>query len=499
MNKMDPQDRADNFLAVIGGTKDGVKPYKTRLDEAQSKLKENLEEWHDKIAKEDWYTALHNTKVGLSESYLVPLRKACRIIRDTNLDANTLKLVNNLFTERNAPDFESFHSVCDHIEQFVFIIDKYFEASRKVVGEDPIHRNNTNLSGSMWRVYFLNYRRRDLYQRGEQYKEPLLGIGIISIDNNIDQSAKPSVSLKNTGIDSSADYIGKYTSFITIDNGILVFDMHVPTEPKRNLHIQLSCQDKNQEIMLGGYLSYEAGSIQLGKIIFHRMEDEDSELSPNCYSIYSNNELFKDINDTIIEYLTLRYKNYHKIESDIRTIKDLKDALHADMEFEERNSKFLEKPIPEIFIAAPITGSNGFDESLLSTVRDDIQSEFGEDQVNVIFDKRGYNWLEYDDVPLPMQYLKSFKTKRFFILFLDDFEKFSFSFLQMGYALGFCKYIVLVHKKGVISDTVRNIEDLKLFTRFSYDDLKDEWGNSVSKDLFRYIKGRLPRKNIDNK
>ena len=322
-----------------------------------------------------------------------------------------------------------------------------------------------NLDGLICYAYFL------YYPSGRNH-EALLGCANLSVGkNNI-------AEFKNTGLTGSVNYQGPAQPYLDMDHGIIIFDLE-SDKHGRKLHIKAFCEEKEQQVMLAMFTTYEDNRVQSGTILLFNpnakvdgdtktlklLEEMTRDISgvPGCYNFLSKSDEFKKIPPVIRDFFRLRNNNYHRVFKEVDTLLKLEEKINAYEPHEHKNTWFLEKEKPEIFIASPILGSPNDNDSLFKTIVDDLNNEpnFAERlYINYSDKDSGYN---KDGGMEPIKNLEYLKSVRVFILFLEEMQQASFSLVQLGWALSYSKQVILVYKKDCISERILALDKHILF------------------------------------
>lgn len=371
--------------------------------------------------------------------------------------------------------------------------------------KDKYQRTSKNdFSNTSWFAYFLYFKKN------EEDKEPLLGCASIEIDinhqvslvHNIEIEYKNETTSKPESKEKKLDedelgqvrYTGSYFPDNDMNNGIIRFDLHPISEEKgRQLHIKLFCRDKNQQVLVGQYMTYENGRILSGEMVLLNKEKTDLDLKIGTFSVAHNHEEFKIIPKQIRAFLSLRRKNYRRVRDDISSLTHLKSLPKKTVRY-SRSTLFLEKELPELFIAYPVTGSHSYNKNFLADIENKIQENYkNRIDVKCFKDKEGFD--PKTKKPQPLKDIEILQSKRFFILMNDGIKNISYSYIQLGWALLTCKIVIIIGKKIEFSDTVQklNKDFVKRINIPSNSSLKEEWENgNILKKLNKILPKYLP-------
>lgn len=345
--------------------------------------------------------------------------------------------------------------------------------------EHKINDQN-DFQGRSWFAYFMVFK-----DRGNS--EPMLGRALLEIDDN------HRVTFYNTNSDNSVDYFSSnkeevgYKAFTHLSRGLICFDLYSKQEG-RNLHLKVHCSDKEQEVLVGQFVTYENTRIESGAILLHstssitdealdKNEEGDLKKLRGCYSLFSTEKQdFESIPEPIVDYFTLKMYNYQQSPKNISSIEKLSAFLDRYDRHAHKNTWFLEKNPPEIFVATPIMGNNNYNEPLIN----DIVKDLGKDlpKFNVTNNLEGTGINDKGELE-PIKNLEALKSTRIFILLLEEIEKASYSLIQLGWALAYCKLVVVVYKEDAVSKRIVSFKDYVMI-KIEIDaqsNIRDEWKN----------------------
>lgn len=343
------------------------------------------------------------------------------------------------------------------------------DGMRTFLTYEPTSFSLNNLNGMRWYAYFLYYP-----QKANQ--EATLGRAVISVKH---RAQKKIATLTNTALSKNVHYEGQYISFANLDNGIIVFNLNSDKEG-RQLHIKVHCVDKKQQILIGNYLTYEDGHIQSGSILLENIPAKVKKPKPGAYSYKINPSGFLEINPTIRSFFSLKNDNYSRVFHDVQDLDSLQQTLDEHNPHGEKNTWFLEKNPPEIFIAAPLFasllfGHQAYEDFLANVVSELQKSLHPHAKINFNDKEAGY---DENGKLQPINNLYFLKTQRIFILLLGSSDILSFSMVQLGWALAYCKKVILVCDEKKISERFQHF-DQSVLEIIHYDaDMLSAWTTS---------------------
>lgn len=403
---------------------------------AATEMKNALDGLLDKKSEYDDFLKSTNKKGYSSENYKLPSSSTIRNHR------SFLSCIE---------DGMSLELIQKRVKFKLSSIKKGFELTEETIsklrfrfGEHPEEYIKNNLNDKKWYVYFLYYPRNE-------NSEATLGRAVISVEHN---RLIQNVHLTNTE-KSHANYDGNYEPYIP-EHGIIVFSFN-SASPSRKLHIKVYCDNKDQQIMLGHFLTYEESHIQSGTVMLVAPENPEEEMEPDIFSFLMPNK-FDNVDDTILKFFTLKSENHFRTFRGVDSLETLKTELNKKSFVDDKNSWFLEKHPAEIFIATPVTGAGFSDDKpekkLLSDVVEFINEKIPEG-IKITSRIQGAGKDEKGNYH-PVKTLDFLRTQRIFILLLDNVRKLGFSMIQLGFALAHSKKVVLVCKQENISERIYN-------------------------------------------
>ncbi len=325
---------------------------------------------------------------------------------------------------------------------------------------------------SCWNAYFY-------YHLDEDY-EPKLAKGILKIQD--DESAE----FENVKDGISSDYTGRW-KFLHED--VIFLDMHSERKNK-SLHMKLYCQNlKEDQILLGSYLTYEDRFITSGSILLEKTECEGAE--PYIYDYLDQKLSEQSFNNDVLLYLSEKRYNFHKVKRRIYRPEHLEKFL-SNFKVTP-SSKFIESTVPSVFIAFPTIPNNDWNG---------ISSNQLEDMVTRITDKRpdvNINWYNQNLKDGSVVYhapssLKELRRTRLFILILFNTNHSSFSLVQLGWALEHCKYVLVFYEETILSTNIERLRDMGVtFIKFSSKDTEKAM-LEIEKEITNKIKVCIGKK-----
>lgn len=368
-----------------------------------------------------------------------------------------------------------------------YIDDVQKEKSGKALKDTP---SRSSTPAPTHYAYFL------YYHEDEWDQEPVIGRAVVSIPELKQRTSKDikeqkftaSVNFINTKADTSRDYMGGVDFFPTASHPILIFNIE-SNVPGRKLHIKLysgnpkeeenlfgtenGSLELNQEVSVGLYITFENALIQGGTIIFQKLDDSIKEPKTGVFSFFENRADFineNEIPDQVKEFFAYRSNSYFLVPKNISTLNDLVLPSKISSYQFAKKALFLEKKEPEIFISYPITGNKSYNKAFLKQVKEDIKLAFPEFSVEANTKGKGF----MAGKPQPDENLKQLKSTRVFVFFAGDLEAISFSYIQLGWALLYCKQVIVIGKRTNFSTTLRHLPDEYMEKIFLLSDLKLE-------------------------
>lgn len=336
-------------------------------------------------------------------------------------------------------------------------------------------RKSYDLNGVRYYAYFLYYD-----ENKKTFREAILGRAVITIDKN------SKVHFENTRLPETINYNGYYESYLGEPSGLVIFNLSSGNGP-RNLHIKAHCKRRQQNIIIASYLTYELGRIQAGNMVLQRIPNKAVDVYPDFYTIEKDLNDFDETNvpPQIVQFLRLKHKNYFRTYRGIYKLKDIPTILSRENEIheDERIERFLEVGKMEIYLSFPMMRAKKDDVAFFKMVKKDIEDNTNY-SVEMHYEKNNHWRDSATRVLEPKDDLMSLKTKRFFILFLEDVVELSYCFLQMGWCLAHSKHVILIAKVGTVSKTIQKMSKSSFFHLVIYKgNLKSLWDSSEDSEL----------------
>jgi hypothetical protein len=269
------------------------------------------------------------------------------------------------------------------------------------------------------------------------------------------------------------------------DNFVYFFDLKT-AKGTRNLHIKIFFQTGNDEIIIGSYSTFD-GRILTGACILERVQNP-VVMTPKFLSPHAKSKEFSNVDPAIKEYLAIKRRNYYKVpKTPINSKKILKDFIIRVNSRSDKNieNRFLEMKKPIVFVSSPQTALKDINDSKnrkIDSVERIIQKlrQKLEDQYKVLDEKT----LPEDITRMrSLECFKLFERTRHFVLILTKTDMLSFSHVQLGWAIGLCKYIYLIYEEGSISRRIESLD--KINQNFRRKKIKDIVLNE--EDIFQSI------------
>ncbi len=320
-----------------------------------------------------------------------------------------------------------------------------------------------------YQVFKVKFQRPDqLYYKAyffyhlEETEEPELGMSLISI-----QQTK--AYLHNVKDDISSDYEGDIEHLQ--DNG-LFFDMSSVTK-KISIHIKVNCSNlSNDNIMLGAYISFEDNHITQGSIL---LEATDKLEEPKIYSLFRNKEeLENNVNPNILSYLALKKYNFAKVKRNVVNETRLERFVQQDFK-ENFKTRFIDYAVPKMFMAVPTEVLlNQNTKSVIHQIIEGVQNENNNIDVR-INDGTDEKLRAIEKPPSFVQLQRC----RFFVLFCFKGAQYSLSTVQLGWAMAYCKRVIVFYEEGGLSANFLKLRGLGvLMEKFS--DLSKDMNHIIS-------------------
>lgn len=332
----------------------------------------------------------------------------------------------------NDKELEKFKSKIRKIMSWQNLVNLYFAELRTVKEKIELNR--------FWNVYFF-------YNISAT---PKIGKSCIILIN------KTNAELQNVPDEVSEQYSGIYRK----EAGILCFDF-VALNSKKSLHIKTYLIKNNDEILLGSYVTTDVGRIIHGSIVLMSTE------SPQQSALISkeNDEELKLLPNAIINYLSVKWRNYHKVPYPYNTLSGLEEFVRKYQEKWAR--RFIEREKTDVYFAIPGMAISNEDGSkyrvILKKILEDLKNSY---ELTHAFnfmisrDKR-------KDSPSAKPNLGVVSNSSIFFLIYMHGTKASFSLVQLGWAMAHCKLVVVFYEENSLSKTIlRLASDTMVFHSF---------------------------------
>ena len=239
-------------------------------------------------------------------------------------------------------------------------------------------------------------------------------------------------------------------------------------------HFKINHTGDSSTILLGLYTSYCLNDLEAGTVLLQKYDEElakTTDLEPLLlWRGMSGNE-FEKLNEWILAYLALKKYNHLELPKDgTPNLTQLKRFLNKKSLFDKKNLRFVDFQKPKIFIATPQTSlSKSWEKKREADALKSLLRNLGETYKDLQIVDKNYAVSEKSDKVTKKICKELYRTK-YFILILGDLNKvkLSFSVALLGQALGYCKNILVVYKKGDLSQRFEAIKVLDIVTDYSY-------------------------------
>ncbi|MFM9949449.1 MAG: hypothetical protein ACKV1O_16045 [Saprospiraceae bacterium] len=307
------------------------------------------------------------------------------------------------------------------------ITDYYVQYSKNI---DPFE-------GQKWYVYFFLID-------DETGREPAIGRVVL---NTV---SKNHVDLKNLGYGVHLDYekgqyslIYNYACFLELETA----------HGDRKLHIKVRYISSGFEIFIGSYITYENDHVVRGTVVMELARGED--IKPAVLSSFNNKELFYSIDPAIRSFLSPRRYNYQKISNKIFSLEGLRSFLHEN-QGEDWSTRFFEENAPTIFIAYPglsleedvYKKNNLAIEKIVQRLNQKFKGK-----INIYY---GNAHDRNPEVAMSV-ILEKLKKTRIFVLIYTKTNLGSYSLVQLGWAMAYCKVVMMFYELGAISERMEGL------------------------------------------
>lgn len=196
--------------------------------------------------------------------------------------------------------------------------------------------------------------------------------------------------------------------------------------------------------------------------MLYRAKEDFIPKPTGIFSITENTKFFEQINPHILDYLSLKWRNYHRCFTGVNDIDTLRKKAKKYSETWSR--RFATSYNPKVYFATPVTAlyDNGRLNDIIE-IKDILREEFPKVYFNKILNRtqieennkiEDKNNEEQDITPSSLIQLP--KTD-LFVLFYFGSERASMSLVQLGQALSYCKKIIIFYAEGTVSESLRHI------------------------------------------
>ncbi|HMG16971.1 MAG TPA: hypothetical protein VK590_16050 [Saprospiraceae bacterium] len=380
-----------------------------------------------------------------------------RGLRDSSITKLHEWLYNTRALEPKAINRQKISEINDKIKDA-----KRFKEAAKLYLKSTENFENESFVGTTWYAYFF-------YSLG---KEPQLGRGVLTTSENL------VANFENVPDSISKDYVGTYKH---IHDDVIFFDLETGTKD-RSLHIKVYCTDKKKDtILLGSYITYEDHHITSGSILLESTKDIDPLLiKPIIMSYKKNSDEFLKTNKDIIKYLSLRKFSFSERKRKITNNELLHEHVLVLNE-EDWSQRFIDDTLPLMYLAAPSSTTKEKtikdQNNVLINFVEELQSKYE----NKILVKHFLDSVESGIASTinesPSISIELLKRTRLFILIYSKTSKGSFSLVQLGLGITYCKSCLVFYEEGSLSFNVQKLRTLGVriepFSKFTEDGLND--------------------------
>jgi len=312
------------------------------------------------------------------------------------------------------------------IENFVQVFSKavqgYFTEYAETI--DPFE-------GKTWYIYFFHIDE-------DAGGEPTLGRVVLKT------FSKNHVELTNFGHGTHVHYekgqyslIYNYACFLELET----------RHGDRKLHIKVRYISSDYEIFIGSYITYENEHVVRGTLIMEPAQGES--IKPLVLSSFKNKEIFYAVDPAIRQFLSLRKYNYQKITNRIFNLEGLREFLY-EKRGEDWPTRFFEENKPILFIAYPGLSidpeSYGTNVHAIERIVQQLNHRF-KGKLDIRY---GNNRQQEREISFSEE-VESLKRTRLFALIYTKAELGSYSLVQLGLAMAYCKVVMMFYELGSIS------------------------------------------------
>lgn len=333
----------------------------------------------------------------------------------------------------------------EYIEHDVHRLYDFLAAGDKYVKDHKVSNGeNPDDVRSAWYIYF---------HRKMPGIKPNLGRAILTIISDTE------CRLNNLTGDGRANFEGAY-----FKTGAGNYDFNLRQKKKRgdSLFMKISrAETTNDEVLLGGFLSYEHGQVVVGSLAVCRMSPKDEAKLGNLDASETENlkarafshrdSEWEDIDESIRGFLSMRVHSYLTIPPDVNSFDKLKTYNHGSLTKQSRRSRFFQvgkKPI--VFIAANSTFYEKH-QSILESTKEYLSKGLKIPPKNI--QEIGH---KDEEESTPENSGELIKRATLFLCFISRGDtklnqEQSFATAQLGQAINQSKSVILFFEKEAIS------------------------------------------------
>lgn len=368
------------------------------------------------------------------------------------------------------------------------------EASEGLVVADKIVKiKNTNEASSLgeelkkagclvWYLYFLHF-----VDDGHDRKKPKIARTNLRVfhDGNNERINRGKVTLENLKEDSnSRNYEGEWEQLA--DCKVYIFNLWQPSEDEkeRHLHFKVKFPNGRKRILFGSYSTYDTDDLYSGSLVFERIDEKgvltDNIKPPLAISYDENPKDFEEIDESVIEYLSLARDNHLFTDGPLGSFNELKKWVETENPFSLCERRFFDYSKPRLFIACPQTSLKETDDrhkNLIEKLEKDLREKYESNLDITVKNQKGVSG-ELSS----FENLKYLQRTKYFILILDEVKKATFSLVQLGWAMAYCKHILVFYKDNTVSSRFIADKDA-IFKKRSYNDTEEGYNEMMIKIL----------------
>ncbi|GEM_PF-4447907 len=386
-------------------------------------------------------------------------------------------------------------------------------------------RSEAYLKGDLQSTWFFYF----LYVRSDNYETPpKIARSVVRFYNNViekEQSSEGWAEFDNIPGADSHDYTGLWSSIGK--NDVLMLDLS-NKKKTRNLHFKAEFKE-DYRYVFATYTTFDATRIYSGSLVGEVIDDviikdlkKDRSgnplITPFLFDYKNGRETCAEkLNESIYEFLAVKRRNHYLVPKARTNIVDFESTQHRRKRFRESRHRWLaDYKKPTLFISFPQTSySVGDNDGDLNNMELSFNNNKEFDKLNssiAILAKKVETRLGFvqavkaplnknNDEEIPFESLNQLKRTRYFVAIVESTAKYSFTMVQLGWALSYVPNCMILYKKEkdlngdfieIMSDRILALRELGVEI-VSYSNLFEELEGNILESIVSFVKHRDDR------